>query len=116
METLTESIEIPAPFEKLCAWIGNFEEEFVHWSPYHIECQLLNGGINKGDRIRFYEIVAGMDYDITGTITQSVHDKDHFSFKFQSKDAVIIFVGKRTETGRLEHHPGRHDPGQPIPQ
>lgn len=104
METLTESIEIPAPFEKLCAWIDNFEEEFVRWSPYHIECQLLNGGIHPGDKVRFYEIVAGMDYDITGTITQSVHDKDHFSITFQAKDAVIIFEGKRTDGGCIFRH------------
>lgn len=104
METLTESVEINAPFEKLCAWIDNFEEEFVRWSPYHIECQLLTGGINKGDKVRFYEIVAGMDYDITGTITQSVRAKDHFAFTFQAKDAVITFEGKRTHTGCTFKH------------
>ena len=29
MVTLTESVNIAAPYEKLAAWIGNFEEEFV---------------------------------------------------------------------------------------
>ena len=36
MVILTEQIEIPAPYEKLEAWVANFEEEFVKWSPYHI--------------------------------------------------------------------------------
>ena len=40
MITLTESIHIDAPFEALCAWVDNFEREFVRWSPYHLECQL----------------------------------------------------------------------------
>ena len=38
MIVLTEQIEIPASYEKLKAWTANFEEEFVKWSPYHIEC------------------------------------------------------------------------------
>jgi hypothetical protein len=29
MVTLTGEIEIPAPFEKLNAWLDNFAEEFV---------------------------------------------------------------------------------------
>ena len=37
MIVLTEQIEIPASYEKLKAWTDNFEEEFVKWSPYHIE-------------------------------------------------------------------------------
>ena len=37
MVILTEQIEIPAPYEKMEAWTANFEEEFVKWSPYHIE-------------------------------------------------------------------------------
>ena len=40
MVVLTEQIEIPASYEKLKAWTANFEEEFVKWSPYHIECNL----------------------------------------------------------------------------
>ena len=43
MIVLTEQIEIPASYEKLKAWTANFEEEFVKWSPYHIECNLYNG-------------------------------------------------------------------------
>ena len=31
----------------MLAWAGNFEEEFVRWSPLHLECQLFNKGINK---------------------------------------------------------------------
>ena len=43
MVILTEQIEIPASYEKMEAWAANFEEEFVKWSPYHIECNLYNG-------------------------------------------------------------------------
>ncbi len=42
---LTEQIEIPASYEKLKAWTANFEEEFVKWSPYHIECISITGTI-----------------------------------------------------------------------
>ena len=101
MVTLTEQIDIAAPFERLCHWADNFEEEFVKWSPLHLECELLNGGINKGDKVRFYEIVMGMDYDVTGTIIESERDEKHFRFAFESdnKAAVIIFEGARTDTG-----------------
>ena len=70
MIVLTEQIEIPASYEKLKAWTANFEEEFVKWSPYHIECNLYNGNYNAGSKIRFREIVMGLDYDVTGTITE----------------------------------------------
>ena len=50
MVILTEQIEIPASYEKMEAWIANFEEEFVKWSPYHIECNLYNGNYNAGSR------------------------------------------------------------------
>lgn len=106
MVTLHESIEIPAPFERLVAWTENFEEEFVKWSPYHLECELLSGGIAKGDRVRFYEIVMGLDYDVTGTITRSEKSPDHFLFSFLSdkKNAVITFEGRRTEKGCVFSH------------
>ena len=71
MVVLTEQIEIPASYEKMEAWTANFEEEFVKWSPYHIECNLYNGNYNAGSKIRFREIVMGLDYDVTGTITES---------------------------------------------
>ena len=57
MVTLTESVNIPAPYEKLESWILNFREEFVKWSPYHIECDMYDGGYQVGNRIRFREIV-----------------------------------------------------------
>ena len=44
MVTLTESVNISAPYEKLESWILNFQEEFVKWSPYHIECDMYDGG------------------------------------------------------------------------
>ena len=53
MVVLTEQIEIPAFYEKMEAWAANFEEEFVKWSPYHIECNLYNGNYNAGSKIRF---------------------------------------------------------------
>ncbi len=43
MITLLESVEIPVPFEKLTVWADKFEEEFVRWSPYHLECKLPTG-------------------------------------------------------------------------
>lgn len=101
MVTLTEQVDIPASFERLCLWADNFEEEFVKWSPYHIECQLFDGGIKPGNRVRFREIVMGMDYNVTGTITSAERSADHFKFSFLSdpKMAVITFEGVRTETG-----------------
>ena len=101
MVILTEQINIPAPFEKLCLWADNFEEEFVKWSPYHLACQLFDGGINVGDRVRFYEIVMGLDYDVTGKIVHAERDADHFIFQFESdkQTAVITFEGTRTPEG-----------------
>ena len=106
MVTLTESIQIAAPFERLCAWGGNFEEEFVRWSPYHLECQLLTGGIGVGDRVRFYEIVMGMDYDVTGTIIESQRSEDRFRFSFlnDAKTAKITFEGRRAAGGCAFEH------------
>ena len=101
MVVLNEQIDICAPYEKLAFWVSNFEEEFVKWSPYHIECELFNGGHNVGDRIRFREIVMNLDYNVTGTIIESEEDENHFRFVFQSdkKTAFITFEGKRTEEG-----------------
>ena len=39
MITLNEEIEINVPYERMEAWANNFEEEFVKWRPYHIECE-----------------------------------------------------------------------------
>lgn len=101
MITLKEEIDINAPFERLLWWVDNFETEFVKWSPDHFECELLDGGINVGNRVRFFEIVMGLDYDVTGTITKSDISEDRFSFSFMSdaKTAVISFEGFRTEKG-----------------
>ena len=101
MVVLTEQIEIPASYEKMEAWTANFEEEFVKWSPYHIECNLYNGNYHAGSKVRFREIVMGLDYDVTGTITECEQDENHFRVVFRSdkKTAFITFEGKRTETG-----------------
>ncbi len=101
MVTLTEGVNIPVSYEKLEAWVAEFQEEFVKWSPYHIECEMYDGGYQVGDRIRFREIVMDLDYNVTGTIKECEQDDDHFRIVFQSdkKTAFITFEGKRTETG-----------------
>ncbi len=106
MIKLTEKVDITAPYERLETWIDHFEKEFVRWSPYHIECELYDGGYQVGNRIRFREIVMNLDYNVTGMITEYERDRDHFRVVFQSdkKTAFIIFEGKRTETGCLFSH------------
>ena len=84
--TLTETTEIAAPFEKLEWWVDHFEEEFVKWSPLHLECELLSGGIQAGDKVRFHEIVMGMDYDVTGTIIRAERDRDAFGSRYGIHD------------------------------
>ena len=106
MITLKERVDIPAPYERLEAWIENFREEFVKWSPYHIECELYDGGYQVGDKVRFREIVMNLDYNVTGTITECEQDRNHFRVVFQSdkKTAFITFEGCRTKTGcRFTH-------------
>ncbi len=106
MVTLKEQVDIPAPYERLEVWKENFREEFVKWSPYHIECELYDVGYQVGNRIRFREIVMNLDYNVTGTIKECEQDKDHFRIVFQSdkKTAFITFEGRRTETGcRFSH-------------
>lgn len=101
MITLNEQINISAPYERLESWLNHFEAEFVKWSPFHLECQLLDHSIEAGSKVRFYEIVMGLDYDVTGTLVQSIREKNHFRIIFQSdkKTAFITFEGKRTEDG-----------------
>lgn len=82
MVVLTEYADIPAPYERLEAWIDNFQEEFVKWSPYHIECELYDGGYQVGDKVRFREIVMNLDYNVTGTITECEQDRNHFRVVF----------------------------------
>lgn len=106
MIVLKEQVDIPAPYEKLEAWVDGFEEEFVKWSPYHIECELFDGDCKVGDRVRFREVVMDLDYDVTGTIIESERDKNHFRIVFRSdkKTAFITFEGMRTEEGcRFSH-------------
>lgn len=106
MVTLTEEIRIKAPYEKLTAWVDGFEEEFVKWSPYHLECDLYGQDIAVGSRLRFREIVMGLDYDVTGTIVRAEKSVDHFFFEFQSdkKTAGISFEGRRTNEGCVFRH------------
>ena len=90
MVVLTEQIEIPASYEKMEAWTANFEEEFVKWSPYHIECNLYNGNYHAGSKIRFREIVMGLDYDVTGTITECEQDIRKIGVQFTAGQQVDI--------------------------
>ena len=101
MVIITEQTDIPAPYEKLEAWLRNFEEEFVRWSPYHIECDVYDGNYNVGSRVRFREIVMNLDYNVSGIITECEQDDNHFRIVFQSdkKTAFITFEGRRTEEG-----------------
>ena len=101
MVTLTETVEIPAPYNRLEAWVSNFEEEFVKWSPYHIECDFYDGGYQTGNRVRFRKIVMNLDYNVTGRIVECEQDEDHFRIVSQSdkKTAFITFEGKRTADG-----------------
>ena len=101
MVTLNEQIDIQAPYERMEEWVDHFEEEFVKWSPYHIECELYDGGYQTGMKVRFREIVGGLDYNVTGYITACERDEDHFRIVFQSekKSSCITFEGKRTDTG-----------------
>ena len=73
----------------------------MKWSPYHIECNLYNGNYHAGSKVRFREIVMGLDYDVTGAITECEQEENHFRIVFRSdkKTAFITFEGKRTETG-----------------
>ena len=101
MITLKEEVKIDVPFEKLLKWVDKFETEFVKWSPYHLECKLIDGGLEVGNRVQFHEIVMGIDYNITGSIIVSKRTKDDFKFEFLSdaKTAVISFEGRRTING-----------------
>ena len=65
MVTLKEQVDIKAPYERMEAWANNFQEEFVRWSPYHTECEMYDGGYQKGMKVRFREIVGGLDYNVT---------------------------------------------------
>lgn len=51
-------------------------------------CELLSGGIQIGDKVRFYEIVIGMDYNVTGTIIRAERDKDHFFFHLRERQKL----------------------------
>lgn len=97
MVILTEQIEIPAPYEKMEVWSANFEEEFVKWSPYHIECNLYDGNYRAGSKIRFREIVMGMDYDVTGAITECEQDENHFRIVFQSDKKTAFITLRESE-------------------
>ena len=90
MVVLTEQIEIPASYEKLKAWTANFKEEFVKWSPYHIECNLYNGNYHAGSKVRFREIVMGLDYDVTGTITECEQDIRKIGIQFTTGQQVGV--------------------------
>ncbi len=51
MVTLKEQVDIKAPYERIEAWANNFQGEFVRWSPYHTECEMYDGGYQKGMKV-----------------------------------------------------------------
>ena len=55
MVTLKEQVDIKVPYKRMEAWANNFQEEFVRWSPYHTECEMYDGGYQKGMKVRFRE-------------------------------------------------------------
>ena len=101
MVTLKEQVDIKAPYERMEAWANNFQEEFVRWSPYHTECEMYDGGYQKGMKVRFREIVGGLDYNVTELFTDCEQDNDHFRIVFQSekKTLFITFEGQKTADG-----------------
>ena len=105
MVVLTEQIEIPASYEKMAAWTANFEEEFVKWSPYHIECNLYNGNYHAGSKVRFREIVMGLDYDVTGTITECEQDENHFRIVYHSAGSSTAMVVPLSELSSTQTEP-----------
>jgi hypothetical protein len=74
MITLNEQIDIAAPYERMEAWVDHFREEFVKWSPYRLKYERHDGGCQKGTKVRFREIVGGLDYNFTGSITERKQD------------------------------------------
>lgn len=62
----------------------------MKWSPYHIECNLYNGNYNAGSNIRFREIVMGLDYDVTGTITECEQDIRKIGIQFTACQQICI--------------------------
>jgi len=61
----------------------------------------VHGGYQKGMKVRFREIVGGLDYNVTGFITDCEQDNDHFRIVFQSekKTSFITFEGQKTADG-----------------
>ena len=106
MVTLVESIDINAAYAKLHSWVNNLENEFVLWSPYHTKFELTDHSTTVGSRLRFTELVEGLEYDISGIIIEN-HEKDgYFRFKFRNDNntAVITFEGIQTQSGcRFTH-------------
>ena len=76
---------------------ANFEEEFVKWSPYYIERNLYNGTYHNGtyqvgSKIRFREIVMGLDYDVTGNAVNEslLGDSKNGSDRTSSEESRFI--------------------------
>ena len=89
---LNEQIDIQDPYEKMETGAANFEEEFVKWSPYYIERNLYNGTYHVGSKIRFREIVMGLDYDVTGNAVNEslLGDSKNGSDRTSSEESRFI--------------------------
>ena len=77
MAAFTEQTEIPASYEKMEAWITNFEEELVRWSLYHIEYDLYNGNYHAGSKIRFrtYQALDTIKIETSDQTVQEITDE-----------------------------------------
>ena len=87
MVVLIEQIEIPASYEKMEAWTANFEEEFVKWSPYHIECNLYNGNQNRMPFLSH----RGFRHDHAGNWVD--HELPDLQGVFQEKGKLAAYPG-----------------------
>ncbi|MDO5725235.1 MAG: SRPBCC family protein [Tissierellia bacterium] len=101
MIRLEESILIECSLDKLYSWFLNFDKNFVDWSPYHTEFEKLSGGFEKGDKIRFVEIVDGINYDVKGEILEHIKTENSFRLVFKAKSGLahIYFIAEKTESG-----------------
>jgi hypothetical protein len=71
---------------------SNFEEEFVKWSPYHIERNLYDETHQEGSKIRFREIVMELDYGVTGNAVNEslLGDGKNDSDRTSSEEGRVI--------------------------
>jgi hypothetical protein len=101
MVTLRESIDISAYLEEVYDWLLHLDENFTKWNPKHNSFEMLSGGLDVGDTVRFSETVQGISYNIEGTIRKNEKDDKGFQIMFETKAGLgrIWFIGERTDFG-----------------